>query len=137
MSTTRYIPENGAFVGIDLPGICNRALFCCNTPTTLLAGDRPVLRLIRYGTLLGTLQLWSNTENGVLPLENAASIRFSYKANLAEWQIADPLLPCGITLTLAFRRKRKALFYAQRPTVLSSYSGATAASTPLRNATGI
>ncbi len=99
MSTTRYIPENGAFVGIDLPGICNRALFCCNTPTTLLAGDRPVLRLIRYGTLLGTLQLWSNTENGILPLENAASIRFAYKANLAEWQIADPLLPCGITLT--------------------------------------
>lgn len=99
MSTTRYIPENGAFVGIDLSGICNRALFCCNTPTTLLAGDRPVLRLIRYGTLLGTLQLWSNTENGILPLENAASIRFSYKANLAEWQIADPLLPCGITLT--------------------------------------
>ena len=99
MNVTRYLPENGAFVGHDLPGICNRALFCANTPTTLLAGDRPVLRLIRYGTLLGTLHLWADTPAGPLPLEKAASTRFAYRSNLAEWQLRDPALPGSVTLT--------------------------------------
>jgi hypothetical protein len=127
MTTTRYVPENGAFVGFDLPGICNRALFCANTPTTLLAGDRPVLRLIRYGTLLGTLHLWANTPAGPLPLEKAASTRFAYKANLAEWQLKDPTLPGCVTLTAGIPEDTEGFVLrvtADAPTTLHwSYGG--------------
>ena len=98
-AATRYYPEDKAFVGIDLPGICNRPLFCANTPTTLLSGDRPLLRLIRYGTLLGTLRFRVQTESGPRYLDECGSIRFRYRANLTEWYIQDPALPCAVTLT--------------------------------------
>ncbi len=97
-AVTRYFPEDKAFVGVDLPGICNRPLFCANTPTTLLSGDRPLLRLIRYGTLLGTLRFRVQTESGPRYLDECSSIRFRYRANLTEWYIQDPALPCAVTL---------------------------------------
>ena len=93
-----YRAENLAFVGENLPCVCNRAIFCTNTPTTLLTGDRPVLRLIRYATLLGTLQLWVGEEEP-LRLEDFADVKFSYRANLAEWELRDPRCPAVITLS--------------------------------------
>ncbi len=94
-----YRAENGAFSGVDQPFVCNRAVFCNNTPTTLLAGDRPVLRLIRYATLLGTLRFWLDTEDGPLYLEAFASVKFSYRANLVEWELRDPR--CSAVLRLS------------------------------------
>lgn len=94
-----YTTEDRAFIGHDLPGICNRAIFCTNTPTSLLAGDRPVLRLIRYATLLGTLRLWVDTADGPLYLEDFASVKCSYRANLAEWELHDSRCPACICLS--------------------------------------
>lgn len=95
---TRYLPRDNAFESTNLPFVCNRAIFCANTATTLLTGDRPVLRLIRYGTLLGTLRLWLDTENGPVYLDEFSSIRFRYRANLAEWELRDDRCPATVTL---------------------------------------
>ena len=91
--STRYLPENLAFTASDLPFVCNRPLFCANSPTSVLAGDRPLLRLIRYGTLLGTLRLWLETDSGIRYLDEFSSIKFTYRANLAQWELRDPQCP--------------------------------------------
>ncbi len=95
---TRYQPKRRSFAGTDLPFVCNRAVFCANGPTSLLTGDRPLLRLIRYGTLLGTLRFWVGTTDGPLYLDEFSSIRFFYRANLPSWELQDPRCPAGLKL---------------------------------------
>lgn len=82
--------EERSILGKDRPYCCNRPIFCANSNCTLLAGDRPLLRLVKSRFLLGSLQMGIRTEEGVLYLQNFSSIEFRYQANLAVWDLSDP-----------------------------------------------
>ncbi len=101
MPTPRYQARDRQIVGRNLPHCSNRPIFCANSNCTVLAGDRPLLRLVKDRDLLGSLRLWVETEQGPLYLHEFARTELTYRADQCRWQLSDPRAAGDWTLTAA------------------------------------
>lgn len=101
MPTPRYRAQDRQITGHNLPCCANRPIFCANSNCTVLAGDRPLLRLVKDRDLLGSLRLWVDTEQGPLFLHDFSETELLYRADLCRWELSDPRAPGVWTLTVA------------------------------------
>ena len=97
---SEYRPFERAILCRNGDRICNRPIFCANGPVSILAGDRPVIRLIRYQTLLGTFRAWVTQGEKRLYLDMFRSCEFTYRAGMCEWRLHDEEARCALRLTL-------------------------------------
>lgn len=119
----RYIPQkNGVLWKVDEQGkICNRALYCTQSNTSVLAGDLPLVRLVQRTRLWGTLQMSVLTPTGPLPLESLKDLLFSYRPGWVTWTLSDARLPGKLTIEVGVPENKEGFclhISAQKPCTL-------------------
>ena len=91
--TQQYDVRDGAYRIANGAHTLNRPLYGTNGPSTVFAGDRPVVLLSRGPTTkLGALGAEIVAEAGRKWLDQADHIEFAYDAAHVQWQITDSLL---------------------------------------------
>ncbi|MCL4402726.1 MAG: DUF4450 domain-containing protein [Acidobacteria bacterium] len=104
ITPTRYSAEAGAFVGRNLDKINNRPLYCNNTNSYVLAGDRPLIRLTSYTfgrgyQLHGTFLVGVVRGNQAKWLHDAGDTVSEYRADRMTWTMHDRAFR-GLIVTL-------------------------------------
>ncbi|KQU55188.1 hypothetical protein ASG67_17820 [Sphingomonas sp. Leaf339] len=106
-STLRYIPTPEGIVTRGGRRFGNRPLYGDHGPFTLMAGDRPLLRLMGPPRPLGVLLVGWRAGNRIAWLHDFAKIESTYSAGLMRWTARDPRFPDTIVeleaLTLSGR----------------------------------
>lgn len=96
----RYEAADRAVVGHDGPYFNNRPLYCrLNTDGAVLAGDRPLIRLIAKPFLHGALALAVQRGPEARWLHAFGSIAMRYRCGRLSWHCTDAAFP-GLALTL-------------------------------------
>ena len=106
-SALRYVPTPAGIVTRGGRRFGNRPLYGDHGPFTLMAGDRPLLRLMGPPRPLGVLLIGWRSGDRTVWLHDFATIEATYAAGLMRWNARDPRFPDTIVeveaLTLSGR----------------------------------
>ena len=96
----RYEAEEGEIVGRNGPYFNNRPLYCrLNTDGAVLAGDRPLVRLIAKPFLHGALTVAIARAGRATWLHEWAEVESRYRCGRMTWRCSDPSVP-GLSVTI-------------------------------------
>lgn len=119
----RYEADGGEIVGRNGPYFNNRPLYCTlNTDGAVLAGDRPLVRLIAKPHLLGALTVAVARDGRATWLHDWAEVESRYRCGRMTWRCADPGLP-GVTVTLTVVPLRDVAGFAAHLQLAGSRAG--------------
>lgn len=97
--TTAYQAVDNAIVRHNGPRYCNRPLYCPDSVAFVMAGDRPVVRLVKDPFLRGTLAVAVVRNNQGKWLDAWSDITSQYRADQMTWTAGDSDFP-GLNVTL-------------------------------------
>ncbi|MHB1355522.1 MAG: hypothetical protein ACYCZF_06060 [Anaerolineae bacterium] len=100
IKATRYSTEHGAITGRNQECFANRSIYCNNSDTWIMAGDKPLVRFGKGRRVLGALEIGMETTKGVKLIYDCDDITFRYKAGLVTWEVRDSSFEGDIMLAV-------------------------------------